>query len=425
MPIPRAIVLLPLLLLILPGPGVARVQEPGPPQLQALRVFLDCGRCDFDHLRREVAFVDYVRERSDAQVHVLVTSQETGGGGDEYSFFFIGQREFASREDTLRWTSRQDATDDEVRDGLTRTFALGLVPYVVRTEVAASLELRYRAQSPPRPQAPADDPWHLWVFRVQVGGSMSGERRERSASLEGSFSASRVTDQLKLDFSTEYDYSEDIFELSDRREVSISRNWDIDAFTVWSLGPRWSAGFQARASRSTRVNQDLALEVAPALEYSLFPYTESTRRQITVAYAVGAVRYDYEELTLFDRMRETRGQQRLEIGAGFQQPWGEIDFSLEGSSYLHDFARHRVDLFSRLDVRLFRGLSLDIEANVARIKDQLYLPRREIPDDEILLRRRELGTDYEYDLELGFSYFFGSPFNNIVNPRMARGGGNF
>ena len=41
-----------------------------------LRVFLDCGRdCDRDYLRREITFIDYVRDRRDAQVHVLVTSQ--------------------------------------------------------------------------------------------------------------------------------------------------------------------------------------------------------------------------------------------------------------------------------------------------------------------------------------------------------------
>lgn len=37
---------------------------------------------------------------------------------------------------------------------------------------------------------------------------------------------------------------------------------------------------------------------------------------------------------------------------------------------------------------------------------------------EILLGLRERGTDYEYDLEVGFSYSFGSVFQNVVNPRM-------
>jgi len=39
-----------------------------------LRVYLDCDACDFDYLRTEVTFVDYVRDRQDAAVHILVTS---------------------------------------------------------------------------------------------------------------------------------------------------------------------------------------------------------------------------------------------------------------------------------------------------------------------------------------------------------------
>jgi len=51
-------------------------------QADALRVFLDCDRgCDFDYLRQEITFVNYVRDRRDAQVHVLITRERTAAGG--------------------------------------------------------------------------------------------------------------------------------------------------------------------------------------------------------------------------------------------------------------------------------------------------------------------------------------------------------
>jgi hypothetical protein len=75
-----------------------------------------------------------------------------------------------------------------------------------------------------------------------------------------------------------------------------------------------------------------------------------------------------------------------------------------------------------MEIRLFRGLSLDLMGRTARVKDQIYEPREDIPDEDVLLRRRELGTDYEVSIELGFSYTFGSVFNTIVNPRMSTGG---
>src|SRR5512139_1491221 len=58
---------------------------------EALRVFLDCQTyCDFDFFRTEIAFVNFVRDRKDADVHILITSQRTGSGGSEYTLKFIG-----------------------------------------------------------------------------------------------------------------------------------------------------------------------------------------------------------------------------------------------------------------------------------------------------------------------------------------------
>jgi hypothetical protein len=54
---------------------------------------------------------------------------------------------------------------------------------------------------------------------------------------------------------------------------------------------------------------------------------------------------------------------------------------------------------------------------VARTRDQLYLPAGEATTEEILVRQRQLETGYRYYLQFGLSYSFGSIFNNVVNPR--------
>ncbi len=53
-------------------------------------------------MRTEVTFINYVRDRTDADVHVLVTTQETGGGGIEYTAKFIGLGRFAGVDQTLK-----------------------------------------------------------------------------------------------------------------------------------------------------------------------------------------------------------------------------------------------------------------------------------------------------------------------------------
>ncbi len=423
----RLLYLLPLLPLVLSAcPFDTGAQSSGTENEEPLRVFLDCEGyiCDFDHFRREVDFISYVRDRMDAQLHVLVTSQETGAGGEEYSFFFIGLQEWEGSQDTLRYVSLPDETEDESRSGLVHTFKLGLVPFVASTPVGSRLDISYRPPAGLVNERPLDDPWDLWVFSVSAGGDVSGASREGSLSLDGSLSGSRTTEDLKLDFWAGGNWRRNRFEFSGGEESTFtSRSFDVGGIVVWSLNPNWSAGATGTASGSTRQNQDLALRIGPALEYNIFPYSESTQRQFTFQYKVEISSFDYEKITLFEKTNETRVTHSLGVSSAFNQTWGELSIGLEGSNYLDDFRQHRVQLFSNLEIRLFRGFSLDIWADIARVKDQIYEPKENIPDEDVLLRRRELGTDYEFSVFVGFRYTFGSVFNNVVNPRMSGGRG--
>ena len=397
------------------------VSEPGPED-SLLRVFLDCDTrmCDFDHFRREVSFVNYVRDRADAELHVLVTWQETAAGGEAFELYFVGLDERAGQSDTLRFVSQESDSEEEVRAGLTQTFKLGLVRYAAPTSAGPLLDIRYAAPAEARQQATAmTDPWNLWVFSVRAGAELEGESRQSSQAFDGSFSASRTTEDLKIDISSYAEFEEEEFELNSGEVlVSTSRDLNHEGLVVWSLGPHWSVGGRASALTSTRVNQDLTIRAAPALQYSLYPYAESTRRQITFLYSLGLASFDYEEVTLFDKAKEIHAEHRMEVSAEFQQPWGEINGALEASMFLHDPSLHRIDLFARGEYRIVRGLNLDLTGSVARVKDQIYVSRENIPDEDILLERRQLGTDFVYELEIGFSFTFGSVFNNVVNPRM-------
>jgi hypothetical protein len=68
---------------------------------------------------------------------------------------------------------------------------------------------------------------------------------------------------------------------------------------------------------------------------------------------------------------------------------------------------------------LFKGFSFNVFANYARIKDQISLPRAGATQEEILLRLRQLSTDYSYSINFGVTYNFGSIFTSIVNSRFS------
>jgi hypothetical protein len=407
------------------SPVAALQQAPPADSTANLRVYLDCRRCDFDYIRREVPVVDYVRDRMDADVHVLVTQQQTGSGGQEYQLTFLGERRLAGRADTLTYVSRQSDTDDEVRAGYTRILALGLVRYMAYAASLDDVDLVFRNGNEETDRPPASDPWNLWVMRTRASVQLEGESQTRSTEFSGSFTASRTTEDLKVDLSARGQYNHEVYKLSDDTTRVSRRNVSLNGTAVWSLGPHWSWGVSGSVGAQTRQNQSLFVHASPALEYSIYPYQESSRRQITFLYRVGFASYRYAQPTLFERTAETRPEERLEVAAEFRQPWGNLNVSLQASNYLDDFRQHRIELFNNLDFRILRGLSLNVRGSVARIKDQIYEPLEAASDQDILLQQRELGTDYRFSVDVGLSVTFGSVFNNIVNPRMRGGDRHF
>jgi hypothetical protein len=387
---------------------------------ETVRVFLDCRtHCDFDFIRREIPYVAWVRDRQDAQVHLLITSQRTGAGGRENTLAFIGLQDMASVSDTLLQVSSPTDTDAEEREQLTRTIALGLIAYVARTPQAARIEVSWT--EPPETvvdAVEAADSWNSWIFRLRTSGSLGGEERTSDYSISGSISANRTTEDVKTEIWTYGRYAESSFELSDGSTThGLRRDYGASLLQVWSLGDHWSAGGELNGSHSLYGNYDLRAWIAPALEYSVWPYVESTRRQLTFLYAVGVQHSNYVEITIFGETEETRPAHSLFAGLSMKEPWGNATVGLEAFQYLHDLERHRVELFGWLSVRLFRGLDFNVNGRLARVKDQINLRAGEATDEEILLRQRELGTEFRYDFSFGLSYRFGSIYNNAVNPR--------
>ena len=392
----------------------------GPPG-DSVKVFLDCVNvsCDFDFFRTEITFVDYVRDRKQADVHVLITGEGTGGGGEDYTLTFIGLGRFAGVDHLLHYVSRVTNTADETRRGLANTIKLGLVHYVAQTSVASELQItRTQPKGGSSPAAPGSDPWDFWYMSANISLYSSGEQLTTSTDVYGSLVASRVTEAWKIKLSGDFDYGRSRYTFSDGTEfVNVSRAYGVTAYAVKSLTPHWSAGARTQTSRSTYYNRRLSLSVAPAVEYNIFPYSESTRRQFTFNYGLGVRHLRYDELTIFDKLQETLPMQTFLLAATFKQPWGSWYTSFEARQYLTDLSKNRLIVWNNLNLRVFKGFSVRFSGDIERVHDQIYLPRGTATPEEILVRRSQLLTSYSYYLSFGLSYSFGSIHNNIVNTR--------
>jgi hypothetical protein len=397
-------------------------------------VFLDCQSrgCDFDFIRTELSWVTWVRDRFDADVLLLVTTLRAANGGQEFTVTFLGQKRFAGHVDTLRHSSLPNDPDDRLRRDLVRTFALGLAPLAARTPVAPRLAVTFQA---PRGQAQATpasvrDRWNFWLFRASANGFVNGEQQQRFGNGFGSVTANRITANTKITTGLNADVSAQRFTLSDgARFTNTLRGYGLNALVTRGLGAHWSVGAKVVGQYSDFLNYDANLRAAPAVEWNFFPYAQATRRQLTVLYAPGVSRFDYQQRTVFDRVAETRPDHLLIVAANARQPWGSVNLTATASQLLDDLSKNNLQLRGQLDLRLGRGLSINVGGSAARVRDQLYLPRGQLSDDQILVRQRALATGYRYFANLGLSYTFGSIYNTVVNPRFqsfgSQGGGFF
>jgi hypothetical protein len=405
---------------------VAAVQEPAPaqPAAQAVRVFVDChDGCDSTYIRKELNFVDHVRDREVADVHVLITTERAGGGGRQYTISFIGLRRFTGIDDTAAYLTRQSDTDDDVRRGLVRVLKLGLVRYVATTPAREGLDVVYTPPREDQRQAQTtDDRWNFWVFRLRGNASTSGEESATSIRFNSSVTASRVTEAWKLSGSYYGDYRRSTYRFEDEDQedyTAISREASMGGLIVKSLGAHWGAGGRLSVATSTYNNQKLTLAALPAVEYNFFPYDESTRRQLTFTYSIGVRQFKYHELTIYGKLEETAFSHALAVNWDMQEPWGTLDLRFDASQYVPDGYKYRLALDGDAEIRLFKGFSLNLSGSASRIRNQIYLPAEGATDEEVLLRLRQLATGYDYRFSIGFSYTFGSVFNNVVNSRLS------
>ncbi len=414
-----------LALLSLATAATAAAQEPAPAggalPASSLAVFLDCQNvgCDFDYIRTEITAVNWVRDREVADVHVLVTGQETGAGGRDFTLAFMGLRTFAGLSDTLHFVVTPNSTDDERRSGLARVLRIGLVRFLARTPDAARLTISFGAAAAGAAQTSTKaDPWKAWVFRMGADGFTAGEETAKDFNVGGRFSGNRITAQWKTQVSARENYSESHFEIDDTTTaINIRRNYGFNWLQVRAISPHWSVGVRSDASSSTYENTLRSIRMSPAIEYNVYPYTQSTRRLLKVEYALGFADYRYRDTTIYDKVAETLPLHRMQISTTQNQPWGQVDVGISGIQYLHDRSKYRVSSNGGIEVRVFKGFRVDVGGGYDVIYDQLSLAKKNYTPQEILLRQFQRGTTYSYFVHAGVSYTFGSILNNVVNPR--------
>jgi len=380
----------------------------------ALNVYMDAS----NYLKERITFINYVRDRKVADLVIISTSDRTGSGGREYTMFLEGQGEYAGMIDTLKYNSSPDETHDQRREKQVKTLKMGLIRYIIKTPLAVYLDIQF---TEPLEGEVSTDKWKSWVFRTNLSGWSHGESSQKSFDMYGGASASKITEDWKFNLSLNFSYGNEQYDYEDETYVSIKNSRSARTLLVKSISDHWSVGGSFGAFSSSYANYDLKAYITPGIEYNIFPYSESTSRQFRILYTTGYSYNDYIDSTIYDLTSEMLFSHSLETSYEVIKKWGSIDMSIEWSNYLRDFSENELSIDGSIEWKIAKGLSLETGGSFSFINNQVNLAKGELTAEEILLQTQELSTDYSYFLHFGFSYTFGSIYNNVVNPRFGNG----
>lgn len=386
---------------------------------QALNIYIDCHRCDQQYFKEHFTIVNYVRDRKESDVHIIITEMRTGSGGTEYSLQFIGRNEFITLVDTLTFSLPPDETEDEERTSLLKSIQFGLVPYILKTPYADKLVLSIDSDEEIEEEV---DPWKNWVFRVSANGWGRVEKSYTSFDIYSGVNIQKVTPDIKIELNAYINYDESKYRLYEDDSLVYSNDtyqssYRFSSLLTKSIGDHWGVGGFFNIRNSTYQNLELKVNLNPAIEYNVFSYEDASSKQLRFLYSVGYSHFNYIDTTIYDKTAEGLFNQELRIMFKYVDDWGSIDASLMGSNYLNDFSLYYLSAFIGTEIRIVKGLSFDLYSGIDIPRNQIGLRKEATTAEDVLTRQHEMLTNYNLFANVGLSYTFGSIYNNVVNPR--------
>ena len=163
-------------------------------RINAVKIFLDCRDCDMNYTRQEIPYINYVRDVREAEVYILVTDQNTGSGGEQFTFVFQGQGKFKGMNDTLTYTTSADQTNTIEREKRTNMLKMGLMRYVAKTPLFDEIEINHAANLEAQEVV---DNWNNWVFSISTEPRFDSEETNKELFLRNSLNIKQGNSRYK------------------------------------------------------------------------------------------------------------------------------------------------------------------------------------------------------------------------------------
>ncbi|MFO7574256.1 MAG: hypothetical protein R6W67_03775 [Bacteroidales bacterium] len=389
-------------------------------EANGLSVFLDLTRhIDDDFIRQEIALVTYVRDKEHADVHIIMSRHSSGNTGDTYNISFIGYGKYSDKNYQLNYWAPSSNTTYITRKGYAETIKRGLIPFLADSPLASLVDVTLSGNSEEmKTISTPRDPWNNWVFEIYGSTDIRSESTRNSLDARYGFFADRITEGSKIRLRPYGNYNKRNIETDDGTVSRKTTRNGVDSYYIKSIGENWGIGVFADLLSSSFDNYRARVEFKPALEYSFFPYREATRRSITISWRTGVGYSNYLDETVFDKNSEILFGQALAFSVDYRQPWGNLRANLMGFHHFHNIRSNRAEVSGSLNLRVVEGLGLNFSTSYSIINDQRNVSKANLSIEDILLEQQRRATSYQFRLDVGVTYTFGSKITGIYNPRL-------
>ena len=382
-------------------------------QNNKLKAYLDC-RCDQNYLKQQTSFLEHVRDQNLADIEIFILDVRNPTGTRTFEIKVDGNNEYQEISSSTFVSGYANDTSSTLRDKLLNKLKLALIPFLDK----ASYNLKVDVDSNFDDLTVNDDKWKNWVFELSGSYNDDKEESRKTNRYELEFEIDKLTPEWRIGMEIKRNESNGKFFSNDKVYTSNRKTTSISGRVVRSISDHFSAGIFSSAYQNTYENIDFNRYIAPAIEYSFYPYKDVLSKEITLAYRIGIGKRNYIEKTIYGYEKQKLSSQTLSLNIRFRQKWGNISSYLNATQFLNDGTKKRFSLRSDLDLRVFEGLAVRFSGNVNLIREQYSLAAVSTSIEELLLQQRQIATDYRTNFSVGLSYTFGSIYNSVINTRL-------
>ena len=126
-----------------------------------------------------------------------------------------------------------------------------------------------------------------------------------------------------------------------------------------------------------------------------------TNKLLTIRYGIDLSASRFFDTTLYGKTRQTLLGHGIDVALTYNQKWGTINISGNYHNYLNNPSYYNIGLGGGVNIRITGGLSFNMYTFGSILRDQLYLPKGQATQQDILTRQ-QISTNLIYSVTSGY-----------------------